>query len=165
LLQEEAVDSALVAHAPQYTANKANLKNAMPLPPPPPKQDKPLNGPAPTEAAPNSTSALGALKAYRRALGLCNKCITKWSKDHKCALEVLHVVHDLWESLSSSATEDLTDSATVATEQIFLALSKSTVSGAPASRIVQFLGSLEGIPVSILLYSGSSSSFGSHRVA
>ena len=131
------MDSALVAHAPQYTANKANLKNAMPLPPSPPKQDKPLNGPAPTEGAPNSTSALGALKAYRRVLGLCYKCDAKWSKDHKCAPEVLHVVHDLWESLSScSATEDLTNTATVATEQIFLALSKSAISGAPASRTV-----------------------------
>ena len=109
---------------------------------------------------------MGALKAYRRVLGLCYKCDAKWFKDHKCAPEVLHVVHDLWESLSSSsATEDLTDSATVATEQIFLALSKSTISGAPASRIVQFLGSLEGIPVSILLDSGSSSSFVSDRVA
>ena len=111
------MDPAPIACAPQYTTNKANLKNVMSLPPPPPKQDKPLNGPAPTEGAPNSTSALGALKAYRRALGLCYKCAAKWSKDHKCALEVLHVVHDLWESLSySSATEDLTDTATVATE-------------------------------------------------
>jgi hypothetical protein len=55
----------------------------LPLPPPPPKHA--LTPPAPSSA---SDSKLAAIKSYRRALGLCYKCGVKWSKDHKCALEV-----------------------------------------------------------------------------
>ena len=44
-------------------------------------------------------------------------------------------------------------------EQCCLAISKSTISGVPASRSICFAGLLQSIPVQILVDSGSSSSF------
>jgi hypothetical protein len=44
---------------------------------------------------------MAAVKAYRRALGLCFKCNAKWSKDHVCEPEVLHAVDALWDFFSS----------------------------------------------------------------
>lgn len=157
--------SAPGVRAPSLPGYKGNLQTALPLPPPPPKPDKPVTGSTPTEATSRSTSALSALKAYRHALGLCYKCAAKWSKDHKCAPEVLHAVQDLWESLSSSEEEVVAEDTPWPSEQVFLALSKSAVSGAPAPRTVRFAGFLEGILVSILLDSGSSSSFVSDKIA
>jgi hypothetical protein len=79
----------------------------------------------------------------------------------------LHAVHDLWESLLSADTEVPvpTPPNADAPEQLFLALSKAAVSGAPASRTVQFDGYMEHVPVHILVDSGSSSSFLSEDVA
>jgi hypothetical protein len=100
-----------------------------------------------------------AVKAYRRALGQCFKCNAKWSKDHVCAPEVLHVVDALWDSFSSE--DSLADSIEEfpTTEQCCLALSKSTISSVLASRSICFKGLLQSIPVQILVDSGSSSSF------
>ena len=105
-----------------------------------------------------------AVKAYRKALGLCYKCGLKWSRDHKCAPEVLHAIHDLWESLSVDDCSSSLDTSSEQSEQVFLALSKTAISGAPAPRTIQFSGNIEGLPLSILIDSGSSSSFISDRI-
>jgi hypothetical protein len=105
-----------------------------------------------------------AVKAYRKAMGLCYKCGLKWSWDHKCAPEVLHAINDLWESLFVVDCSSSLDSPAEHYEQVFLALSKSAVSGAPAPRTIQFTGVIEGLPISILIDSGSSSSFISDRI-
>ena len=47
-------------------------------------------------------SKLVAIKSYRKALGLCYKCGAKWSKDHKCSLEVLLAVEAIWDSFGDS---------------------------------------------------------------
>jgi hypothetical protein len=104
-------------------------------------------------------SKLGAVKAYRKAMGLCYKCGLKWSKDHKCAPEVLHAIHDIWECMSVDDCSSPLDSDVHQSDQLFLALSKNAVSGAPAPRTIQFQGILEGLPLTILIDSGSSSSF------
>lgn len=82
----------------------------------------------------------------------------KWSRDHKCSPDVLHAVQDLWESLSDG---DLTETVVEDTpqEHLCLAISKVAVSGAPAHRSVQLLGTLQGLPITILIDSGSTSSF------
>lgn len=105
LLQEEAGGAVPSVRPMQASAPKSAFKNAHPLPLPLPKQNKPMNGPAVLEPSLGNASALATLKAYRGALGLRYKCAAKWSKDHKCAPEVLHAVHDLWESLSSDDSE------------------------------------------------------------
>ena len=102
---------------------------------------------------------LTALKTYRRALGLCFKCGTKWSRDHRCPPEVLHAVDPLWESFSSDDSLADTPPTSPQAEHIMLALSKSALSGVPAARTVRLVGFLQQIPVQILVDSGSSSSF------
>jgi hypothetical protein len=127
------------------------MKNAHPLLAPPMKLDKQAVPPIQqvTLVPPSDVvSKLSALKQYRRALGLCYKCGAKWSKDHKCAPEVLHAVHDIWETLSSdSKPDDNMTEPQAPQEQLCLAISKSAVSGAPAPRTIQFIGSIQGVPI------------------
>ncbi|CAD6230095.1 unnamed protein product [Miscanthus lutarioriparius] len=159
LLQEEAgvggtKDSSRSSSVPAY---KPNLKNAMPLPllPAATKTQAVVAAPAQSDAE----SKLSALKAYRRAMGLCFKCGLKWSKDHKCSQEVLHAVQDIWESLSAIGAPLPGEDVSTAPEQLFLAISSAVTSGAPAYSTIQFVDTLGGIPVTILLDSGSTSSF------
>jgi hypothetical protein len=43
---------------------------------------------------------VASLCAYCRASGLCQFCVEKWFRGHKCAATVqLHVVQELWELL------------------------------------------------------------------
>lgn len=52
---------------------------------------------------------LVAIKAYRRAKGLCFKFILKWAPNHKCAPNVsLNVVEELWPLLQDSDGHDAT---------------------------------------------------------
>jgi hypothetical protein len=110
----------------------------LPLPPPPPRVDRSAVQAAlvATANAPPVQQTLAVVKAYKRALVLCYKCNAKWSKDHVCALEILHGVESLWNSISSN--DSLADSVGEfpTTEQCCLALSKSAGSGVPASRTI-----------------------------
>jgi hypothetical protein len=116
-------------------------------------------GPRPAQAASSTLdNKLAAIKAYRRAMGLCFNCGVKWSKDHTCAPEVLHVVKALWDTLDDDDCHSSEASAEVV-EQLCLALSKATVIGSPASRTVCLCGTIAGIPVTMLVDSGSSTSF------
>jgi hypothetical protein len=108
---------------------------------------------------PESNSKLVALKAYRRAMGLCFKCAAKWTKDHKCAPEILHAVHDLWESLSIAEDMSSGEESVPQPETLLMVVLDFAVSGAPAIRTIQFLGTLDGLPITILLDSGNTSSF------
>jgi hypothetical protein len=43
---------------------------------------------------------LGALKAYRRARGLCDCCAEKWHRGHTCNATVqLHALQEVWDLL------------------------------------------------------------------
>ncbi|XP_066323723.1 uncharacterized protein [Miscanthus floridulus] len=165
LLQEEAggvKDSARNAYLSPF---KLHSKPSYPIPPPP-TAAKPAAQPATASAVSTTASAVSesdsklvALKAYRRAMGLCYKGAAKWTKDHKCAPEILHAVQDLWESLSIAADMSSGEDSVTPSETLLMAVSDSAVSGAPAIRTIQFIGSVDGLPVTILLDSGSTSSF------
>jgi hypothetical protein len=120
---------------------------------------------APAVAAPAGAGAqpihqtMAAIKAYRRALGICFKCNAKWSKDHVCEPEILHAVDALWDSFSSEDSMANSVDEFPATEQCCLALSKSALTGVPASRSICFKGLIQSIPMQILVDSDSSSSF------
>ena len=108
-----------------------------------------------------------ALRTYRRAMGLCYKCGEKWHRDHSCAPTVqLHLVQELWElfQLEDDSPELQPDSA-VSSDQLFLSISKAVVNGVSAPRTVRFSGSIQQIPASILVDSGSSTSFISCQLA
>jgi hypothetical protein len=93
LVQEEALDTDKKKEYKRYepVSNRHVHKSAYPLPVPP-KLDRHVQSPAAddkraTEAAQANTSdeKLRALRQYRRARGLCDKCAEKWSYGHKCA--------------------------------------------------------------------------------
>jgi hypothetical protein len=95
LLQEEA-DS---AHRQDFRRTdyafktKSNLvASPLPLPPPPPRSDKSVGGALldkrvaeQVQTANQSDNKVAALRAYRRARGLCQYCAEKYVRGHKCA--------------------------------------------------------------------------------
>jgi hypothetical protein len=105
------------------TSRKFTPRTALPLPPPPPRPDK------------------------NAALGLCYKCNSKWSKDHKCAPEILHAVEALWESLSSDEPLSPVADEPEPSEQVFLAISKSAAAGQSSARTIQLMGSIQDVPI------------------
>lgn len=51
---------------------------------------------------------VAALRAYRKAKGLCHTCGERWSRDHKCGPTVqLHIVEELLELLADSAADGM----------------------------------------------------------
>lgn len=104
-LQEEVVDSVRRdSRRGEYSSNMlAGLRTAVPLPLPPGRggsrggnQPEDQRGAEGSRGIPGD-DRLGALRAYRRAKGLCHTCGEKWSREHKCAATVqLHVVEELW---------------------------------------------------------------------
>jgi hypothetical protein len=90
LVQEEAVEFGRkrVYRRFDSSASRGSQKSAFPLS----RVDKPLLGSAAedaktTEAARinNTDDKFRALKQYRRAKGLCDRCAEKWSPRHRCA--------------------------------------------------------------------------------
>lgn len=170
LLQEEVgTDSPPAApHGgdwPSSFKHRPSTSAPLPLPPPPriakPVQHTPAAAPATPPPAPSS---LAAIKAYRRALGLCYKCNAKWSKDHVCAPEVLLAVEALWSGLGDEVFSS-PEALDAPSEQICLALSKAATQGCSSVRSVLFQGTVQNQSVTILLDSGSSSSFISTHVS
>ena len=143
----------------------------MPLPPPPRTDKGPAPATGPTVAAPavkqssNADPKLQAIKAYRRALGLCYKCGAKWSKDHTCHPEVLLAVEALWDSFDSSEADCSEILEKPVPEQLFVVISKAAALGASAACTIRFAGTVGGHPALILIDSGSSSSFLSESLA
>ncbi|GJM87993.1 hypothetical protein PR202_ga04005 [Eleusine coracana subsp. coracana] len=81
----------------------------------PPRLDKSLSVPKTEDkhgmeaARANSTDDnLRALRNYRRARGLCDKCAKKWVYGHKCAAQVqLHAMQEVWELFQGDDTVSL----------------------------------------------------------
>jgi hypothetical protein len=154
---------------------KSTSKNPLPLPTPPvrDKQGYSLLADDRRGTESSRTSSLetkaAALRSYRRAMGLCYKCNERWSREHKCAPTVqLHAVQELWELFqledegngypTSQCSEPPTD-------LLLLAVSKAAVTGFQAPRTVKLVGSIQNKVISILVDSGSTSSFISSTVA
>jgi hypothetical protein len=106
LVQEEALDSHKKKDTRRYesTLSRVTHRPAYPLPVPP-NLDKGASSSAaedrrgsdPTKAV-ATDDKLRALRQYRRARGLCEKCAKKWFNGHKCAPNVqLHIIEELWD--------------------------------------------------------------------
>ncbi|WVZ95213.1 hypothetical protein U9M48_041007, partial [Paspalum notatum var. saurae] len=156
---------------PEFTPVKSTSKPAYPLPPPP-RLDK--FRPTPVDdrrsvdtKTPSADDRWTALKNYRRARGLCQRCAEKWSRDHKCADAVqLHAVQEVLELFSISDESDPPSLAsTDGSEQLFLAISAAAYSGSSSACSVSLWGTLYDIPVHILIDSGSSHTFISTKIA
>lgn len=102
LLQEELVDAAKTTESRKFGDHGAKFKGAYSLPLPPSKtivvpdrgvykadEKKIVNG----QRFVQTSGKTSAMKAHRRAQGLCYLCAEKWSLSHKCSGTVqLHAV-------------------------------------------------------------------------
>jgi hypothetical protein len=73
------------------------------------KRTKPKWDQPPEAAKPGSTDdKLAALRHFRRARGLCDKCAEKWSYGHKCtAAAHVHALEEVWDLLIPEEPEPL----------------------------------------------------------
>jgi hypothetical protein len=152
--------------------SKQSSKGLLPLPAPPLRDRQPVQPPVDDSRAVEAARAgafdskAAALRSYHRAMGLCYRCSEKWSRDHKCAPIVqLHVVQEVWDALQLEDDGVISPSSDGSSEHVFLAISKAAVTGQVAPRTVKFLGSIQHVPESILVDSGSSTSFVSSKLA
>jgi hypothetical protein len=145
----------------------------LPLPAPPSKQAKLSSSTTDDRRSMDAARAhttderWRALRAYRRAKGLCQFCAEKWSKDHKCADTIqLHALQEVFELFQmDSDHHSAASAAELQQDQLFLTLSLAAVSGCPGPRTMCLLGQLRGHEVSILVDSGSSHTFVSESLA
>lgn len=107
---------------------------------------------------------MAALRAFRKAKGLCVRCAEKWSRDHKCSTIVqLHAIQELL-ALFDMDDLDIVDSEQPQ-QQLFLALSKEAAVGSVGPRTMRVVGNIQGRDIVILVDSGSSHTFLSSSAA
>jgi hypothetical protein len=98
---------------------------------------------------------LEALKAYRRAKGMCFTCSEHWSRDHQCKPTVqLHFVQELLEFCSSSDEPVEAPGEDMDQTLNLMLMSTNNVSADPANAI-QLACELQGKPIVFLVDSGS----------
>jgi hypothetical protein len=173
-LQEEVVDPGKkrdYRRGEQLVGPRPFAPRALPLPPPPPRpalSAPELNRPlADGGRGPTAEERWTALRAARRAQGLCMRCGGRWALDHQCPPQVqLHVVQELLDILH---IDDDVAAAVPAEEpppeQVFLQLSLAAISGTVQPRTICFWGTIGNQHVKILLDSGSSHTFISTSIA
>lgn len=104
LVQEEVGGSVASRQYPKQdwsSSSKIPARQPLPLPTPPRTNKSVVPGSAAdTTSVSSADSKLAAVKAFRRAMGLCYRCGEKWRKEHKCGPQVqLHFVQELWDML------------------------------------------------------------------
>jgi hypothetical protein len=150
-------------------SSRAVHRSAYPLPAPP-KMDKSTvstkaEDTRTTEAAraSNVDDKVKALKQYRRARGLCDKCAEKWTPGHKCSHSVqLHAIQEIWDLFSDD--EDPTDDFVAQIPHLYACLSEAVAAGSESAMSMRLWGSIQGVGLLILLDSGSSHTFLSHKI-
>lgn len=175
LLQEEAGDHGRRKEFKKPDSSifskSTTIKGALPLPPPPPRPPAPppsddkhqmLSG-----KSTSTDDKLLALRAYRKARGLCFRCAEKWSFGHKCPPSIqLHVLQEVFDLCQDECLESLESAPThQPSEQLFMVLSAAAVSPQDYPRTLQLHGSIGWLSVVILVDSGSSHSFLDSSVA
>lgn len=150
---------------------KSVPKGPMPLPPPPPFRTDRVGPPTTVEEkkiAESSKSAqdkLIALHAYRRARGLCDKCVEKWSREYHCAATVqLQVMQEVLELFNTEESDNADVQSQCASEQVLL-MSVHAFAGSEGPLTMQLQGHIQGLPLLILVGSGSSTTFLKQSVA
>ncbi|CAD6238507.1 unnamed protein product [Miscanthus lutarioriparius] len=160
-LQEEALGlyKRPIRRLDNSPAYKPAWPNALALPPPPTKLADGDSKRLPQALSSSAEDKFKALRASRRAQGLCIRCGAKWSRDHKCSDMVqLHLVQELMdlfpESVAAECSEDSSPD-----EQIMMHLSVAAVVGSASPKTFSLSGHIQGHHLSILVDSGSSHTF------
>jgi hypothetical protein len=108
---------------------------------------------------------MAALRAYRKAKGMCIRCAEKWHKEHKCSPTVqLHVVQELLELFQLDDMEQLSI-ACEQSYQLFVAISTEALTRKESPQTMCFEGLLQGKSIQILVDSGSTHTFINQRLA
>jgi hypothetical protein len=175
LVQEEACDSGKKKDNRHFDSFHRSASRSVVFLSEPPKFDKPLGSSGCDERRSSefirtklADDKLKALKQYRRARGLCDRCAEKWSYGHKCASMVqLHVMQELWELMSED--DGLSDAPSVIDSaeqsQLCLMLSEAASTCVESPKSMKFMGHIHGLDIVILLDSGSSHTFMSSSIA
>jgi hypothetical protein len=123
-----------------------------------------------TEAAgaPAPDDKVRALRRWRQARGLCEKCAQKWAFGHKCSqtvqLNALQEILDLFYD-EESPTSGTLSPETEDSSQLYLCLSEAAVSEKEVAMSMKMLGRIQDLDIMILLDSGSSHTFRTATVA
>ncbi|WVZ82556.1 hypothetical protein U9M48_029810 [Paspalum notatum var. saurae] len=138
----------------------------LPLPPGVDKQVPTAADKTSPEQVRSNADKFSALRAYRRAKGLCDRCAEKWHPGHRCAASIqLHVVEELFELFQQDEAVSPPSSPPHSSEHVCLALSAAAVSGSASARTLKLIGFLQSRQLKILVDSSSSSSFLGETIA
>lgn len=169
LVQEEAMESNKKKDPKHYEPSFHRMAPKYPVPlPDPPKIDKALGGYKDDDCrSMNATRAtstddkLHVLRQYRRARGLCDKCVEKWSHDHKCPPNVqLHAMQEMWELFQGDEAFKIDEPLAQDEEaSVHMVLSQAAYSGVEAPRTMKLVGCIHGKDIIILVDLGSSNTF------
>ncbi len=150
--------------------NKPPPKNPLPLPLPP-ATDKSTPGITTEDRRLGATfrsteDKMATLRAYRRARGLCDKCVEKWHRGHTCAATVqLQAIQEVWELFSGEDKEgSIAESVVEPEEHVLSAISAAATTGGKTARAMQLEGVMQHQVISFLIDSGSTSSFISQKL-
>lgn len=125
---------------------------------------RPADAPRPAPVPPVEDK-LRALKAYRRAKGLCFTCGERWSQDHQCKATVqLHVVQEMVEFFYAAIDNQFAPEEPVDQQAEVMLLSSETDTAEPIHAI-RLLCQVQGQSVVFLVDSGSTHSFVSTELA
>uniref|UniRef100_A0ACD5V793 Uncharacterized protein n=1 Tax=Avena sativa TaxID=4498 RepID=A0ACD5V793_AVESA len=176
ILQEEVIESfRRDARRMEFSPVPRNIpRTALPLLPPPQPRGHVLPAPQTEERRvadmPKQIPAddkIAALRAYRRARGLCFTCGERWGREHRCGPTVqLHVVEELLAMVQSSD-----DAATIAepvgsdTGSQLMHISEAAVAGGQGATTMRFQGRVQNQDVLMLVDSRSSHTFISSEFA
>jgi hypothetical protein len=114
-----------------------------------------------SEVRPKWDNKVAALRAARRAKGLCMKCGEPYSPQHRCPKQVpLHVLDELWELVQDEGSDgDNSDTSGHDSEAELLQLSYYAAEGIQGHKTMRLQGLVQDQALLILIDSGSSSTF------
>jgi hypothetical protein len=119
----------------------------------------------PTVGPTTAEDKFRALRASRRAQGLCIRCGAKWRRDHRCSEMVqLHLVQELLDMFPALDEAEDSSPPSPTSSQVMMHLSVAAVAGIPTPKTLCFTGEIQAHTLSILVDSGSSHRFISSSV-
>jgi hypothetical protein len=115
-------------------SNRSVHRSAYPLPAPPKLDMSSITTKAEDTRTTEATRAgtaddkVKALKQYRRARGLCDRCAEKWVPGHRCSKFVqLHTIQEVWDLFSDDETQ--VDTGVDHAPHLYACLSEAAVDG------------------------------------
>jgi hypothetical protein len=120
-----------------------------------------------TMGRPKWDEKLSALRAARRAKGLCMKCGEQYNPQHTCPAQVsLQILEEVLNSMEQSDSEDAkSDHQGQSSDEELLTLSWCVVSGVLGKKTIRLHGTVDSSEALILVDSGSSATFISEQFA